>query len=67
MTQYNTLNAKLYNSKGNKLKSSIKGGAEVTLNVSSNLIGKSNYETNLLTNTQFSKSVKILQMVHQLI
>ena len=67
MTQYNTLNVKLYNSKGNQLKSSIKGGTEVTLNVSSNLIGKSNYETNLLTNTQFSKSVKILQMVHQLI
>ena len=67
MTQYNTLNVKLYNSKGNQLKSSIKGGTEVTLNVSSNLIGKSNYETNLLTNTQFLKSVKILQMVHQLI
>ena len=67
MTQYNTLNVKLYNSKPNKLKSSIKGGTEVTLNVSSNLIGKSNYETNLLTNTQFLKSVKILQMVHQLI
>ena len=67
MTQYNTLNVKLYNSKGNKLKSSIKGGTEVTLNVSSNLTGKSYYETNLLTNTQFSKSVKILQMVHQLI
>ena len=67
MTQYNTLNVKLYNSKRNKLKSSIKGGTEVTLNVSSNLIGKSNYETNLLTNTQFLKSVKILQMVHQLI
>ena len=67
MTQYNTLNVKLYNSKGNQLKSSIKGGTEVTLNVSSNLIGKSNYETNLLTNTQFSKCVKILQMVHQLI
>ena len=65
MTQYNTFNVKLYNSKNNKLKSSIKGGTEV--NVSSNLIGKSNYETNLLTNTQFSKSVKILQMVHQLI
>ena len=65
MTQYNTFNVKLYNSENNKLKSSIKGGTEV--NVSSNLIGKSNYETNLLTNTQFSKSVKILQMVHQLI
>ena len=57
----------MYNSKRNKLKSSINGGTEVTLNVSSNLIGKSNYETNLLTNTQFLKSVKILQMVHQLI
>ena len=56
MTQYNTLN---------KLKSAIKSGTEVNLNLSSNLIGNSNDETNfphklLLTNTQFSKVCKAL-------
>ena len=38
MTQYNTLNVKLSNSPLNKLKSAIKNGTEVTLNLSSNLI-----------------------------
>ena len=52
MTQYNTLNVKLFNSQLN--------GTDVTLNLSSNLIGNSNDETNfpdklLLTNTQVSK------------
>ena len=56
MTQYNTLNVKLSNSQL-KLKSVIKNGTEVTLNISPNLIGNSNDETNfprklLLTNTQ---------------
>ena len=60
MTQYNTLNVELSNSQLNKLKSTIKNGTEVTLNISSNLIGSSNDETNvprklLLTNTQVSK------------
>ena len=60
MTQYNTLNVKLSNSQLNKLKSAIKDGTEVTLNLSSNLIGTSNDETNfahklLLNNTQVSK------------
>ena len=60
MTQYNTLNVKLPNSQLNKLKSAIKNGTEVSLNLSSNLIGNSNDETNcqhklLLTNTQISK------------
>ena len=59
MTQYNTLNVKLTNSKL-KLKSGIKNGTKLTLNVSSNLIGNSNDETNfphkiLLTDTQVSK------------
>ena len=45
MTQYNTLNAKLSNSQLYKLKSAIKSGIEVTLNLSSNLIGISNDET----------------------
>ena len=60
MIQYNILNIKLSNSQLNKLKSAIKNGTEVTLNLSSNLIGSSNDETNfphkfLLTNTQVPK------------
>ena len=38
MTKYNTLNVKLSNSQLNKLKSVKKNGADVTLNLSSNLI-----------------------------
>ena len=57
MTKYNTLNVKLSNSRLNKLKSGIKDGTEVTLNVYSNVIGDYNDETNfphqfLLTDTQ---------------
>ena len=53
MTQYNTLNVKLSNSKLNKLKPAIKNQAEVVLRLSSNMIGDN--ETNfpqklLLTN-----------------
>ena len=60
MTQYNTLNVTLSNSKLNKNGIAIKNGTEVTLNLSSNLIGSSNNETNfphklLLTNTQILK------------
>ena len=60
MTQYNTLNVKLSNLQLNKLKSAIKNGTEVILNLSSNLMGSSNDETNfphklLLTNKQVSK------------
>ena len=42
MTQYSTLNVKLSNSQLNKLKSGIKNGTEVTLNLSSNLIRNPN-------------------------
>ena len=57
MTQYNTLNKKLSNSQLNKLKSGTKNGTEVTLILSSNVVGDSNDENNfpyklLLTNTQ---------------
>ena len=57
MTQYNSLNAKLSNSKLNKLKSAIKNKNEVVLRLSSNMIGDD--ETNfphrlLLTNRQVS-------------
>ena len=60
MTQYNTLSVKLCNSQLNKLKSEIKNGTKVTLNLSLNLIGRSNGETHfphklLLTTTQVSK------------
>ena len=63
MTQYNMLNVKLSTSQLNKLKSGIKNGTEVTLNLSSNLIGSSNDKTNflhklLLTNTQVPKICK---------
>ena len=61
MTQYNTLNVKLSNSQLDKL--GIKNGTEVTLNISSNVIGGSNSETNfplklLLTGTQVSRICK---------
>ena len=72
MTQYNTLNVKLSNSQLNKLKPAIKNGTEVTLNLSSNLIGNSNDETNfphklLLTDTQVSKIRKALNYIDHLL
>ena len=48
MTQYSTLNVKLFNSQLNKLKCEMKNGNEVTLNLSSNLIRNSNDKTNFL-------------------
>ena len=60
MTQYNILNVKLSNLQYYKLKPGIRNGTEVTLSLSSNLIGSSSDKTNflhklLLTNTQISK------------
>ena len=60
MTQYNTLNVKLSNSQLNKLKTTIKNGTKVTLNLPSNIVRDSNDENNfphklLLTNTQVPK------------
>ena len=57
MTQCNSLNLKLANSKLNKLNSALKNETEVVLRLSLNMIGKSNDETNfphnlLLTNRQ---------------
>ena len=52
MTQYNSVNVKLSNSQLNKLKSAIKSESEVVLRsdvvlrLSSNMIGKSDDETN---------------------
>ena len=62
MTKYNILNVKLSNSQLNKLKSGIKNGTEVTLKISSNVVGDSSDENNfphkLLTNT---KVLNVLQ------
>ena len=72
MTQYNTLNVELFNSQLNELKSRIKNGTEVTLKLSSNVVGDSNDENNfphklLLTKTKFRDFVKLLQIIPQLI
>ena len=66
MTQYNTLNVKLSNSQLDELKSGIKNGIEVTLKLSSNVVGDSNDKNNfphklLLTNTQFSRLCKVFE------
>ena len=68
MNQHSRLNVKLSNSQLNKLKSAIKNATEVTLNLSSNIVGDSDNKNNfphklLLTNTQVSK---LFQMVYQL-
>ena len=51
MTQYITLNVKLSNSQLNKLKAGTKNNTEVTLKISSNVIGDSNDEYNFLHRT----------------
>ena len=48
MTQYNSLNIKFSNSQFNKLKSGIKNGTEISLNLLSNVIGESGDEANFL-------------------
>ena len=60
MTQYNTLNVTLSNSQLSKLKSTIRNGTGVTLNLSSNIIVHFNDKNDflhklLLTNTQISR------------
>ena len=60
MTQYNSLNVKISNSQLNKLKSVIKNGTKVTLNLSWNDVNDSNDDTNfphelLFTDTPVSK------------
>ena len=49
MTQYNMLNVKLSNFQLTKLKSPIKTGTKVILNISSNITGDSNGENNFHT------------------
>ena len=63
MTQYNTLNIKLSNLQLNKLKLVINNRTEVTLKISSNVVGDYNDENGLthkllLTNTQVPKNCK---------
>ena len=57
------------NSELNKLKFGIKNDAEVMLRISSNIIGDSNDQNNfphkLLSNTQVSSFVKLLQIIPQ--
>ena len=48
MTQYNSLNVKLSNSRLNKLQFAIKNGTDVILRLSSNMIGNSEDEANFL-------------------
>ena len=70
MIQYNTLILKLSNSQVSKLKSGIKNKIGLTLNLSSNLMGNSKVNfprKTLLTDTHFSKYLKLLEMGHQLI
>ena len=72
MTQYNSLNVKLSNSQLNKLKSRTRNGTEVTLNLSSNVIGDSDHETYfphtlLLSATQLLRFVKLLWIIHLVI
>ena len=68
MTQYSISNVKLSNSQLNKLKSGIKNVAEVTLNLSSNVIGNSNDETNFPHKLmhKFRGFVKPLEIINQL-
>ena len=63
MTQYNSLNVKLWNLQLNKFKSAIKNETEVVLRLSPNMIGHSNDEANfshelLLTDRQISSTRK---------
>ena len=60
MTQYSTLNVKLFNSQLYKLRSETKNYTSATLDLSSNMIGDSNDDTNfshklLFTDTQVSR------------
>ena len=72
MTQYNSLNVKLSNLQFNKLKSAIKNETDVTLRLSSNMVGNSDDEANFphklfLTNRQILINTHHLINTHQLI
>ena len=64
MAEFNTLTVKLSNSQFNKLKSGIKNDTEVTLNLSSNMIGNCNDKNSFphklfLTDIQVSRLCKV--------
>ena len=61
MTQYNILNVTLSNSQLNKLKVGIKNCAEVTLKISSSVVGDFQDENNFRIH-RFQGFVKLLQM-----
>ena len=68
MTHCNSLNGKSSNAKLNKLKSGKRNGTETALNLSSNVIGDSNDETNfslefysLMTKTSFKTSLSFCE------
>ena len=72
MTQYNSLNVKISNSKLNKLKSAIKNETDVVLRLSSNMIGNSTDETNFphklfLINRQVVNLRRYLLNTHQVV
>ena len=66
MTKFNTINTKSSSLQLNELKSGIKNGTEVTLNLSSNLTVNSNDEINFLHKSLLT-DIQDLEMVHQLI
>ena len=66
MTQYNSLNVKLSNSRLNKLKSAIKNETEVVLKISSNMVGNSGDNTNFPHELdKFQIFVKLSLKIHQ--
>ena len=69
MDQYNTLNVKLSYSQIIELRSKIKYGTEVTLKLSSNVVGHSDDENNFPHKLihVFQSFVKLLQIIPQLI
>ena len=72
MTQYDTLNVKLSNSQLNKLKSGIKNGSQVTLNISSNIKSFKafvNVSSNSIkfSKTQLSKIVQVGRFIGRLL
>ena len=60
MTQCNTLNVKLSNSQLNRLKSGIKNGTEVTLEISWNVVGDSNDDNNFRHRLLLTNNFKVL-------
>ena len=65
MTQYNSSNVKLSNSRLSKLKSSIKNETDVVLRISSNMVSNSNDNTNF-SHELLQIFVKLLLKIHQL-